>query len=92
MDGRTQTGIAACASIDDYANQVIKKHENTRADKEQDRICHVDTETVIGFLKAHGLDKDFKVNIEVNHATLAGHTFELHPYPGAVVGRSSHRV
>jgi len=35
-----------------------------------------DTETVIGFLKAHGLDKDFKINIEVNHATLAGHTFE----------------
>ena len=36
----------------------------------------VDTETVIGFLRAHNLDKDFKVNIEVNHATLAGHTFE----------------
>lgn len=36
----------------------------------------VDTETVIGFLKANGLDADFKVNIEVNHATLAGHTFE----------------
>ena len=36
----------------------------------------VDTETVIGFLKAHKLDKDFKVNIEVNHATLAGHSFE----------------
>jgi xylose isomerase len=36
----------------------------------------VDTETVIGFLKAHGLEKDFKINIEVNHATLAGHTFE----------------
>lgn len=36
----------------------------------------VDTETVIGFLRAHDLDKDFKVNIEVNHATLAGHTFE----------------
>lgn len=35
-----------------------------------------DTETVIGFLRAHGLDGDFKVNIEVNHATLAGHTFE----------------
>ena len=33
-------------------------------------------ETVIGFLRANGLDKDFKVNIEVNHATLAGHTFE----------------
>ena len=36
----------------------------------------VDSETVIGFLRAHGLDKDFKLNIEVNHATLAGHTFE----------------
>lgn len=43
MDGRMQTGIAACASIDDYQNQVIKKHENTRAEKEQDRIRHVDT-------------------------------------------------
>ena len=38
MNGRTQTGIAACASIDDYNNNIIKKHENTRADKEQDRI------------------------------------------------------
>ncbi|MDR0687106.1 MAG: xylose isomerase [Prevotellaceae bacterium] len=36
----------------------------------------VDAETVIGFLRAHELDKDFKLNIEVNHATLAGHTFE----------------
>ena len=35
-----------------------------------------DSETVIGFLRAHDLDKDFKLNIEVNHATLAGHTFE----------------
>jgi xylose isomerase len=35
-----------------------------------------DSETVIGFLRANGLDKDFKLNIEVNHATLAGHTFE----------------
>ena len=35
-----------------------------------------DVETVIGFLRANGLDKDFKVNIEVNHANLAGHTFE----------------
>ncbi|MGF1637483.1 MAG: xylose isomerase [Cyclobacteriaceae bacterium] len=35
-----------------------------------------DTATVIGFLKEFGLDKDFKVNIEVNHATLAGHTFQ----------------
>ncbi len=43
MDGRKQTGIVACASIDDYMNGVIKKHENTRADKEVDRITHVDT-------------------------------------------------
>ncbi len=42
MNGRAQTGIAACASIDDYEQGVIKKHENTRAEKEQDRICHVD--------------------------------------------------
>ncbi|MGN0152367.1 MAG: DUF1015 domain-containing protein [Wujia sp.] len=42
MDGRKQTGIVACASIDDYENGVIKKHENTREDKELDRINHVD--------------------------------------------------
>ena len=43
MNGRSQTGIVGCCSIDDYANNVIKKHENTRADKEKDRIRHVDT-------------------------------------------------
>lgn len=43
MDGRSQTGIVACASIDDYINGVIKKHENTREEKELDRIRHVDT-------------------------------------------------
>lgn len=43
MNGRAQTGIVACASIDDYINNVIKKHEFTRADKEKDRIRHVDT-------------------------------------------------
>lgn len=42
MDQRPQTGIVACAAIDDYLNAVVKKHENTRADKEQDRIHHVD--------------------------------------------------
>lgn len=42
MNKRTQTGIAACASIDDYQNQIIKKHENTRPEKEADRIRHVD--------------------------------------------------
>mgnify|MGYP003426228868 FL=1 len=43
MNHRIQTGIVACASICDYENQIIKKHENTRADKELDRIAHVDT-------------------------------------------------
>lgn len=43
MNGRKQMGIVGCASIDDYLNNVIKKHENTRADKEIDRIRHVDT-------------------------------------------------
>ena len=42
MNGRVQTGITACASIDDYQNGIIKKHENTRAEKEIDRIKHVD--------------------------------------------------
>lgn len=42
MNGRSQTGIVACASIDDYLNNVIKKHEKTREDKEIDRINHVD--------------------------------------------------
>jgi xylose isomerase len=35
----------------------------------------VDAQTVIGFLRHHGLDKDFKINVEANHATLAGHAF-----------------
>ena len=42
MDGRKQTGIVACSSIDDYVNGVVKKHENTREEKELDRIRHVD--------------------------------------------------
>lgn len=42
MEGRAQTGIVACASVDDYSSGVIARHENTREEKEQDRICHVD--------------------------------------------------
>ena len=41
--GKKQTGIVGCASIDDYRNGVVKKHELTREDKEQDRIHHVDS-------------------------------------------------
>ena len=42
MDGITQTGLAVCASVDDYQSGVIKKHEHTRPDKEDDRFRHID--------------------------------------------------
>lgn len=42
MDGRTQTGIVACADVDDYLNEIIKKHELTREEKELDRTRHID--------------------------------------------------
>lgn len=42
MDGRVQTGLVACASVDDYLSGVIRKHENTRREKEEDRVRHVD--------------------------------------------------
>ena len=42
MNGRAQTGIVACSSVDDYLNNVVKKHELTRPDKEDDRCRHVD--------------------------------------------------
>ena len=65
MDRNSQTGVVACASIDDYLNNVIKKHENTRADKEEDRIRHVDTcsmQTGPIFL-AYRAQKDLKCKI-----------------------------
>lgn len=43
MAGRRQVGITACSSVQNYLDQIIKKHENTRAEKEVDRIHHVDT-------------------------------------------------
>jgi len=42
MDGRTQTGVVACADVDDYIKEIIKKHELTREEKELDRTRHVD--------------------------------------------------
>jgi uncharacterized protein (DUF1015 family) len=42
MNGRAQTGLVACSSVDDYISGVVKKHENTRKDKEKDRTNHVD--------------------------------------------------
>ncbi len=41
LDGRAQTGIVTCSSVNDYVNGIIKKHENTRESKEQDRIRHI---------------------------------------------------
>ena len=41
MNGRTQYGLVVCANVDDYLNGVIKKHELTRRDKEEDRMKHV---------------------------------------------------
>ena len=63
MDGRDQTGVAACCSVDDYLNGVIRRHENTREEKEQDRICHVDRlnthagHTFLAYRKNEGLQQ-----------------------------------
>ena len=43
MDGRTQTGLVGCVSIDDYLENRVKKHEKTRDEKKIDRTCHIDT-------------------------------------------------
>jgi uncharacterized protein (DUF1015 family) len=43
MNGRSQTGLVCCSSVDDYENGIIKKHEFTRPDKELDRINHMKT-------------------------------------------------
>ena len=65
-NGHRQPGIVACASIDDYFNGTIKKHENTREEKEQDRIRHVDTlDTQTGpIFLAYRLDAVLKEIIE----------------------------
>jgi uncharacterized protein (DUF1015 family) len=43
MGGRRQTGLVACSSVEDYFNNIIKKHELTRPEKEEDRIRHMET-------------------------------------------------
>ena len=66
MDGRSQTGVVCCASVDEYLNERIKKHEKTRADKLADRIKHVDVldaNTGPIFL---AYKKQEKINIIVN--------------------------
>ena len=78
MDGRKQTGIVACASVEDYLNNVIKKHENTREEKEQDRICHVDTlsaQTGPIFLAYRSEDAINRVVSEVTGSSLPVYDF-----------------
>ncbi|MGL4368374.1 MAG: DUF1015 domain-containing protein, partial [Spirochaetota bacterium] len=63
MNGRAQTGLLSCVSIDDYINNVVKKHEFTREDKEQDRIRHMEAVSahvglVFLFYKEDGSKKD----------------------------------
>jgi len=66
MDGRAQIGLVGCASTEDYVNNIIKKHELTRADKEADRIRHVDTlnahASPVFFTYRHREDIDAVVN------------------------------
>ena len=63
----------------DYGRKIGFKGDFYIEPKPKEPMKHqydYDSATAIGFLKAHGLDKDFKINVEANHATLAGHTFE----------------
>lgn len=72
MNGRTQTGIAATFSVDDYDNDVIKKHEKTRKEKEDDRTRHIITtgaQTGPVFLTYRGAKKVDEVVTKVTEAT-----------------------
>ena len=63
----------------EYAKEIGFKGQFLIEPKPKEPTKHqydFDAATVIGFLRAYGLDKDFKMNIEANHATLAGHTFQ----------------
>lgn len=77
MDGRAQTGIVACASVDDYLSGVIARHENTREDKEQDRIRHVDvTDAHTGpIFLAYRSDTELNKIVETRKGTEPLYTF-----------------
>jgi uncharacterized protein (DUF1015 family) len=72
MGGHTQTGIVACASVADYDADVIKKHEKTRADKEDDRTKHIDV------LGAHDepVFLTYRARAEIDEAVAAAVTVE----------------
>lgn len=68
MEGRSQTGVVGCASVDDYLTGIIRKHENTRADKEEDRVRHVEAcgaQTGPIFLAYRGGDQIRQIVAEV---------------------------
>lgn len=72
MDGRPQTGIVACSSIDEYVNDTIKKHEFTRPVKEEDRInhfdyCNADTEPVFFAYRSKAEIQELIYNWIENH-------------------------
>ncbi|MBE6017398.1 MAG: DUF1015 domain-containing protein [Lachnospiraceae bacterium] len=70
MNGRAQTGLVACFSVDDYNAGVIKKHEHTRADKEDDRTKHIDicrAQTGLVFLAYK--EEDDAMNIIASHTS-----------------------
>ena len=77
MGNRSQSGIVACSSIDDYQNQIIKKHENTREDKELDRIRHVDiTDTHTGpIFLVYRSDKELNQIVEKVRQTVPLYDF-----------------
>jgi uncharacterized protein (DUF1015 family) len=71
MDGHSQTGIAACSSVDEYDSDIIRKHERTRKDKEDDRTRHIVTlraQTGPVFLTYRGLDEIDRVVSEIKTA------------------------
>jgi len=71
----------------DYAKEIGFKGQFLIEPKPKEPTKHqydFDTATVVGFLRAHGLENDFKMNIEANHATLAAHTFQHEVYTARV--------
>ncbi len=82
MDGRAQVGVVACASVDDYMNNIVKKHELTLAKKEDDRCNHVD------FLDANTgpIFLTYKANAVVNEIVAkAMHKTPIYDFEGANV-------
>lgn len=70
MNGRTQTGLVACFSCDDYMNNVIKKHEFTRQEKEDDRTKHIDicsAQTGLVFLAYQGAEETKRIIEQATH-------------------------